>query len=335
MTATAVVSPTVMDHTPLERNPFGKVLLDIPEESSKTAADFMQAAHLDWIVEKRTPVTVGSVEFRKRAGIVAVDEGREYDVDVVSTKYEVIQNVDAYRPFDYLIAEGLFTGWEQGGRWDYDRTFGLIGLASECSWEHDPRRRKAIVSTSHDATGAYLVKPWAERIRCTNQEGMIFSRGGGVIRVKHTRSSRELMRRMTDAVAHMVAVQDEHENLMLALAQTSIRPKDVGRFVERLFPDRRGVMDAPNPDRGTLRAATMLRVRRDEVRALAEHGPTLEGLRERYGMSKGVLLNAAIEWSDYFARTRGVDPQDRRALKMLMGADMTFKRRAARIIDSL
>lgn len=332
---TVNISPGIMDHS-TERNPYGRILVDIEPENRLSAAAMMRQADLDYTVIKELPVTVGDMTYPKRAGTIALHHGQRFPIDIVGKDYETIQPVDALAPFDWLISEGFAKGWEQAGRFDYHRTFALMELESESRLDRDPHMRKAMVSLANDGSGSLRIRPWAQRIRCTNQEPMIFARRGGVVSIRHTRSARTLVPQLRGTIEQVLLTMDQHERLVAQLEESPASSHDIDEFVARMFPDRKSLLDKSEAlfQRGERRAVTLLSEKRATLKNLIMFSPTTEELRSRR-MSKAVLLHSAIEYSDYFSTVRGGVQQDARARKMLLGTDVPFKRRAASIVMSL
>lgn len=333
------VTPDFTQHglPPHERQAYGMVLSTVDTTDLGT---MLIEADLDWTVEKAPLVTAQLPDgtwlpIRRKAGMVAKrKDGTYVDIDTVGKDYQELQHKIMLEAGQYLIDEGWAMRWAQAGHVDYRKVFGLLELDDTTYIADDPFARFLKLATLHDGSGSVRAVSVKKRYWCANQSGLIFAANGGVISIKHVRSGRQLLNSLADSLTTIMAAFDEDDLFMAELTtMTNVGGATITRFVEGLFPDPHRVLEKPVRlrDRGDTKAYNSLLAKREGLRALIEHGPSMHALRER-GMSRAVLLHAAVEWKNFYSPVRGKNPQDARAKQMLDGLDMAFMRRAADLV---
>lgn len=302
-------------NTRTTRNVLGRTLVDTSTATSIEEA--LALADLNYRVEKveltstiLTEDGVTTVEFPNDRGIVARRGNHVEPFRTVGTKYQLIQNSEAFGPLQRLWDEGFITGIEEaGGLAAGQRAFVLARLASE-SLLADPHQRYLMVTTTHDGSGSVVAQGWAQRLHCANQIPMVLrsARRGGIVRIPHTSSATLRLRRMTHALQSAISMLDTYDREMEHLANVEVGAWGVERFLAELFP---------TPPNATDRQVNAVKLKQRTTRNLIEQSPTNENIRG----TRAALFQGAIEWSDHYS-------DGRRAERILKGGDLKFKGRA-------
>jgi len=284
-----------------------------------------------------TPDGVTTVRFGSDAGIVGwLEDGVPTPYRTVGARYEILQNREAFEPFQYLWDEGFITSIEQAGRThNGQKAYMLARLSQECRLadRHDPY---VLATTTHDGSGAFTVRGILRRFSCANQLPSIFStRRDSVVRVRHYgRSERDIAGEVKQALLTSIlpAFQQYEEVMLQPRMQDELDEAEIARFVHNLFPYRpdiiehimeRGDLYYDELERGQKRSVTMTTTKRTAVTSLMFG----EGNGDLAGTRAG-LFQAAVEWSDYHSGGN-------RAVRILNGEDVAWKRRALNIALSI
>ena len=213
--------------------------LGIDVSDCKSSADVMHKAGLDFIVDKcelvaRMPFGI------KRNNIVNdiagdfVKDGYIYrelvgsyatyradtsqPLGLVKAKYEVVQNIDAFKFFDDAIGEGM-ARWDKAGILDDGRKIYLSArLPVETRVGDDLIDNYLVFSNSHDGTSSVNIMFTPIRVICTNMLNSALKSADAYIRIRHTESAKQKLQRGAEilriACKHADTVQDYYNSLL-------------------------------------------------------------------------------------------------------------------------
>ena len=205
----------------------------------KSSAEVMHKAGLDFIVDKcelvaRMPFGI------KRNNIVNdiagdfVKDGYIYrelvgsyatyradtsqPLGLVKAKYEVVQNIDAFKFFDDAIGEGM-ARWDKAGILDDGRKIYLSArLPVETRVGDDLIDNYLVFSNSHDGTSSVNIMFTPIRVICTNMLNSALKSADAYIRIRHTESAKQKLQRGAEilriACKHADTVQDYYNSLL-------------------------------------------------------------------------------------------------------------------------
>ena len=213
--------------------------LGIDVSDCKSSAEVMHKAGLDFIVDKcelvaRMPFGI------KRNNIVNdiagdfVKDGYIYrelvgsyatyradtsqPLGLVKAKYEVVQNIDAFKFFDDAIGEGM-ARWDKAGILDDGRKIYLSArLPVETRVGDDLIDNYLVFSNSHDGTSSVNIMFTPIRVICTNMLNSALKSADAYIRIRHTESAKQKLQRGAEilriACKHADTVQDYYNSLL-------------------------------------------------------------------------------------------------------------------------
>lgn len=213
--------------------------LGIDVSDCKSSAEVMHKAGLDFIVDKcelvaRMPFGI------KRNNIVNdiagdfVKDGYIYrelvgsyatyradtsqPLGLVKAKYEVVQNIDAFKFFDDAIGEGM-ARWDKAGILDDGRKIYLSArLPVETRVGDDLIDNYLVFSNSHDGTSSVNIMFTPIRVICTNMLNSALKSADAYIRIRHTESAKQKLQRGAEilriACNHADTVQDYYNSLL-------------------------------------------------------------------------------------------------------------------------
>lgn len=143
---------------------------------------------------------------------------------LVKSKYEVIQNIDAFDFFDDAIGPGKAL-WQTAGLFGYgERIFVSAKLPIQTTVNGDPIDNYLVFSNSHDGSSSINIMFTPIRVICTNMLNGAFKSSDCYIRIRHTKSAQE--RLQTGAEILHIACQYANTAQQLYQSLTTIKMND-------------------------------------------------------------------------------------------------------------
>lgn len=284
------------------------------------AAQALQLAHLDWTVEQWPLQAIQANQRREVPHFRAnVRTDTRAVLGVVSDRYRIFQNRDAFDFMDSLVGEKLAmfetAGALQGGRrvWILARIPGAFRAGTD-----DLIEPYVLLVNNHDGSGALRMIPTSVRVVCQNTLNLAMS-GTDTLgaTIRHYENLRD---RVQDARRKLGIITDRFARFdaeLQVLSRRSVNSAWLNQYFTRLLPP------AADP---------ILQLRQDKV---------LQCWRENFDNSRQSLpgirgtawgaYNAVSEWADHQRTFRGSDARvraERRLNSIWFGASDRFKRHA-------
>jgi phage/plasmid-like protein (TIGR03299 family) len=171
---------------------------------------------------------------------------------VVSDKYQVVQNADAFKFADDLIGatgSGGVTYETAGSLWSGRRVFMLINLPAEKVLDDDMARYVGVVN-SHDGSGALKVFTTNVRIVCANTCQLAVRTSPRLISIRHMAASGIRKKQALEVYAGFGKYFGDIREFAESLA---LRKVDPARLLERLFPENEGMSVKQKVSNGEVR----------------------------------------------------------------------------------
>ena len=206
----------------------GNVVSEAPD--SRTA---LQVAGLDWNVLQKDVYTQEG--FYIPGYKLNYRDSDFQQLGIVTDRYKVVQNVDAFRFTDDLLGAGVkyeTAGSLQGGR----RTWILAKLPEQYIIAGDKITPYLLVMNSHDGTSSIKVCMTPVRVVCNNTLNLALSTAKRMWQTKHTEN---IMDRMDDAKETLFFAHGYMSELGKAidkLNQTKLQDKKVIEYMQTFFP---------------------------------------------------------------------------------------------------
>lgn len=206
----------------------GNTVSEAPD--SKTA---LRLAGLDWRVEQKDVYT--------KEGFYIPGYKLNYrstdfqQLGIVTDRYKVVQNVDAFRFTDELLGEGVTyetAGALQNGR----RTWILAKLPEKYIIAGDDISPYLLIFNSHDGTSSIKVCMTPVRVCCSNTLNLALLTAKRMWQTKHTES---VMNRLDDARETLLFAHDYMTQLgktIDELNRMKLTDKKVIEYMEEFFP---------------------------------------------------------------------------------------------------
>jgi phage/plasmid-like protein (TIGR03299 family) len=270
------------------------------------SATAMESAHLNWNVRLDKLRTVEGVDVPEHFATVREDTA---DVlGVVSRKYAVVQNRDAFDFLDGLLQDGVLkyesAGALKGGRtvWALARMPGFDTIA-----DGDDSARYVLFTTSHDGTGAIHAIPTAVRVVCNNTLRIATA---GLKGIRHTGDVDAKLRYARQYLSQFDKAFTLYRDNARLLASRELAADKAKDYIAKLFPE------VPELGRArTIRENAVNQIRRN-YRAPRQQ---LDSIKDTWWS----LYNSVSEYIDHQSNWRGATAHDRAENRMISNMDGT------------
>jgi len=153
---------------------------------------------------------------------------------VVKSKYEVVQNIDAFNFFDDAIGPDKAI-WQYAGMFGYgERIFVAAKLPVTISVKGDPVENYLVFSNSHDGSTSINVLFTPVRVFCTNCLKAAFNNADSYIRLRHTRTVQERLQRGSEVLHIACSYAEDAKQLYEALATITVSDEQVMKYLADL-----------------------------------------------------------------------------------------------------
>lgn len=190
--------------------------LGIPLVESPTSAAAIKAAGLDWTVE---PKNIFDKDGKEIPGFIANTRSSDNQVlGIVSNKYKIVQNSEAFEFTDSLLDEGIV--YETAGSLKKGRTVWLLAKMPETKILDDTIDPYICFMNTHDGTGSIRVCMTPIRVVCNNTLNLALSSAKRVWSTCHMGNIQEKL----EEAKHTLGLA---ENYLTALDEEANRLVDI------------------------------------------------------------------------------------------------------------
>lgn len=227
--------------------------------SKVNAKGMIQAAKLDWTVEKR-PARGASIVWPDpedamlfdgmkpnpeqvrysryeivRMPSLATEE--EIVLGIVSSRYEPLQNEDAFGFFDPIVDGKIATFETAGALGDGERIWVMAKMPDEIEVVRgDNCQKYLLLSNTHSGQGAVIVKFTSIRVVCQNTLMLALDDGQQAFRVRHTKNMTSRLGEVAELIAAANRVYERAATLFKLMAQHELNSRALGTYLNLVFP---------------------------------------------------------------------------------------------------
>jgi phage/plasmid-like protein (TIGR03299 family) len=197
-----------------------------------TSQEAITAAHLDWRVSRESLHTAGGVEVPEHFATVRQDTGAV--LGVVGSRYQIVQNREAFDFLDGLLQDGVMkyesAGALRGGRivWLLARLPSVDTIA-----EGDNTLRYVLFNTSHDGSASIHAIPTSVRVVCANTLRIATAGDIGFRHTANVASKLEFAKRYLSQFDEKFTLFRDKAR---TLATRRYSPDDAKAYIDTLFP---------------------------------------------------------------------------------------------------
>ena len=200
-------------------------------DESPTSADALRLAQLDWTVDQH-PVFADGNEVAGYKANVRSSDGR--CLGIVSNRYKVVQNVDAFSFTDSLI--GGDVRYETAGSLNGGRKIWLLARLPEAEICGDKTDPYMVFSNTHDGTGAVRVCMTPVRVVCNNTLNLAL---GSAQRAWSVRHVGDISTKLNEA-RHCLDMANQYMGELSIeadrLANKTVTDERLKQILDELFP---------------------------------------------------------------------------------------------------
>jgi len=213
-------------------------------EGTATSQEAIQLAKLDWQVRSApmfAEVDAGigyNTEITTHVANIRTDTNAV--VGIVSPKYQLFQNNEAFDFMDELVADGKIEFHTAGALRGGSRVWMLASLPRELfASEGDSIKPYVLLTNSHDGSGSLRITPTTVRVVCQNTLSLALRKQTKAegISIRHTGS---MMTRLNEARVALGLVNeklDQFEIELQKMVATELTSIEAQQFFESLIPD--------------------------------------------------------------------------------------------------
>ena len=209
-----------------------------------TSEEALVVAGLDWEVHKNeTTLNRLGGDIKVKTGHYCTwrlnEDGTIHILGNVGNRYEILQNKDAFRPFDEALKEFGYD-YETAGAIHEGSRIWVLAKNGKATVGNDEVDKYMLLVNSHDGSTPVIIKPTPIRVVCNNTMNIALRKSDS-ISIRHTTNMANKMDEVVGALKNAEGEFDkafEHMNKMVELKKF-----DIVKYFESIAPklkDRRG-----------------------------------------------------------------------------------------------
>lgn len=202
-------------------------------KEAPASADALIAAGLDWMVEQRNVYSEdGSQIPGYKVNTRSTDQAA---LGIVSDRYKVVQNVDAFQFTDDLLGEGVTyetAGSLQGGR----KVWMLARMPQRYIISGDEIAPYLVVMNSHDGSSGIKVAMTPIRVVCQNTLNLALNTAKRIWAAKHTENVMNRVYEARDTLLLAETYMGELGRGIEELSQIKLSDRKVLEMMQEFFP---------------------------------------------------------------------------------------------------
>ena len=291
--------------------------LGVPVANYMTSAEALKAAELDWRVEGREIFTSEGI---KIPGYVANTRDKDNSVlGVVTDKYRVVQNEDAFSFTDALIGDDV--KYETAGSLRNGKSVFLLAKLPERKILDDTFDNYICFTNTFDGSGAVKVAMTPTRVVCQNTLNLALSSAKRMWTCKHMGKMENKLHEAQETLGLAEKFMDELAVVAERLANVSLNNDEIRDIVNEMFP-----INEDSPERAK---ANMQKAKTEFM--VAYYMPDIEKFRN----TAWGVLNGAADFIDHSSPQRNTSTyQERNFERIIYGhpiLDALLKRVGANV----
>jgi phage/plasmid-like protein (TIGR03299 family) len=286
-----------------------------------TAAEAMEAARLDYKVVKRPLKAI--INARHYADVpnayATVRTDTNVVLGVVGSRYQPVQNKDAFNFFDPLVDrnEAIYHTAGVLGRGEKIWLLAKLPEYIRVGPKGDPIEKFVLLYNSHDGSSHIKVKITPVRVVCNNTLTAALSGADAEVRIKHTASATDKLREAHKVMELTNQLYKELDYIFNRMALRKVTPTQLVEYCKTLIPDN---AEAESNSRTENTRREIIRLH-DDTKDATMHRGNLFG-----------AYNAVTEYVDHAAQA---DSSKHLRSIWFGGSGEQLKRRAYQLAESM
>lgn len=212
-------------------------------ENPATSVDAIQAAGLDWHVEKRPMFIATPAGYRKidNQYVMIRSDRIEHGpyFGIVGENYKPLQDREAFTFFDDIVGEGAAIYHTAGALGEGERIWILAKLPDTIQVVGDDICDKyLLLSNSHDGKSSVQIKFTPVRVVCQNTLTMAL-RQGPTLRMSHTKNLKQRMEKAQELLGIIHHHYEDIGQVFSAMVKIKMNDERLNQYYRTVFPDPR------------------------------------------------------------------------------------------------
>lgn len=285
-----------------------------------TAKEAIEAAQLDWTVEKQV-ITCQGTDIPDYFATVRQDNKRV--LGIVKGRYTIIQNEQSFDFFDQIIGSGQAVydtaGSLGGGKkiWIMAKLKGSLFIDSR---PDDTTDRYVMLTKGHDGLNSIMVQAVSVRVVCQNTLSAALRGATHQLKIRHTASYESKLDQAQKTLKLVNGYYDDLQSVMNELDKQKVTVKQAAAFTVKLLPETK-----------VGKVVVRHEAAREEIVRLFQAGKGNRG-ETRYDLLQGVT-----EYADHSSRVKTKNesaPGERRFASTMFGTGALLKQRALNMLTA-
>lgn len=247
-------------------------------QEAPTSKDALELAGLNWTVDGKPVYDSNGIEIKGYKANTRSSDGSV--LGVVTDRYKVVQNFEAFDFTDNLVGEGVT--YETAGSLKNGKTIWLLAKMPERKILDDDFDPYICFTNSHDGTGAIRVVSTPIRVVCNNTLNLALS---SATRSWSTRHMGDMNSKLQEA-KHTLQLANDYLDALTEnadkLANEKFMPEDVNAVLDELFPITEDMSD---------RKKNNIQLAKDGIQACMLAPDLVKFLNTKWG-----FINAVSDW---------------------------------------
>lgn len=247
-------------------------------QEAPTSKDALELAGLNWTVEGKPVYDSNGVEIKGYKANTRSSDGSV--LGVVTDRYKVVQNFEAFDFTDNLVGEGVT--YETAGSLKNGKTIWLLAKMPERKILDDDFDPYICFTNSHDGTGAIRVVSTPIRVVCNNTLNLALA---NATRSWSTRHMGDMNSKLQEA-KHTLQLANDYLDALAEnadrLANEKFMPEDVNAVLDELFPITEDMSD---------RKKNNIQLAKDGIQVCMLAPDLVKFLNTKWG-----FINAVSDW---------------------------------------
>lgn len=271
-------------------------------DNAVTAKEAIELAQLNYPVVKR-PLFVDNREVENHVAVVREDTKNV--LGIVSKKYEIIPNINAFSFFDTVVGEGQAIYHSAGALGLGEKIWILAKLPNDILINKDDVVEKYLcLANSHDGKSALRLYFTPVRVVCQNTLNLSLQDAKNGISIRHSGNVGTKVDEARRILGISINYYNQFETLIKQFENVPMNKESVGNYFDK-------VLKINEDEKET---STRKENQKDELFQLFENGKG-QKLGNRHSLWKA--YNAVTEYVDHFATIKNVDEVPTNKLKSI------------------
>ncbi len=206
-------------------------------ESAATSAEAIKLARLDWTIEQ-WPLYAENGDYCVKSDAIAnVRTDCKRVLGVVSSRYEVFQNSQAFDFMDSIVGDKLAMYETAGALFEGRKVWVLAAIPKELRVFDDISKPYVLLTNSHDGSQSLRMIPTSIRVVCKNTLNLALREGSQGMTIRHTGSLQDRVQQARRAFGILTERFDRYQTELNALVGKALSVAEADSYFASFFDE--------------------------------------------------------------------------------------------------